>query len=156
MHSGTRSATANKNTEDPDLDFHDTGPFIAEGKGKAAKLAHMKWLGMDCLGVCVFTTSTSPLKLYSDALAAVTGWDMNVMDIIKCVERSVTLSRLFNFKHGFTLDDDLPSKRILEPPYDGPAKGISPIDHVKTMLVEYYQEMGWDPITGKPKENMIE
>ena len=45
-------------------------------------------------------------RMHLEALSAVTGWSMNVDDLVTCVERSVTLSRLFNIKNGLTSSDD--------------------------------------------------
>ena len=138
-------------TFDPDIDFpKGLGPFSPRHKGEAAKKAHIKWLGLDCLGICVHTVIDVPLKLQVDMFAAATGWKIDLQEFIRSVYRGVHLARAFDIRHGLRLEDEWPSQRILEPPPDGPAQGVTAKKSLRAMLDEYYGEMGWDPRTGKP------
>ncbi len=137
-------------TVDPDLDFPKLKAFSPQGMGYAAKQAHIKWLGLDVLGICVHAAIGVPLKLLIELLSAVTGWDITLKEFYTTIYRGVNLARAFNVRHGLTPADDWPSQRILEPPPDGPAEGVTAKKTLKAMLDDYYKQMGWDPKTGKP------
>lgn len=139
-------------TLDPDIHFSDEcfSPFSAYRKGEAAKKAHIKWLGLDCLGVCVHAALGVPLRLHLKLLSAVTGWDIGVNEFFKVIERNINVTRAFNIRHGLRPRDEWPSRRILEPPTNGPAKGITAVKTLRGMIDDYYSEMGWDTRTGKP------
>ena len=138
-------------TFDPDIEFpKSSGPFTPRHKGEAARKAHIKWLGLDCLGVCVHAAIDVPLKLQLNMLSATSGWNIDLQEFIQVVYRGVNLARAFDIRHGLKLEDEWPSERILEAPPDGPAQGVSVKKSLRAMLDDYYREMGWDPRTGKP------
>jgi aldehyde:ferredoxin oxidoreductase len=64
--------------------------------------------------------------------------------------RVVNQLRLFNFRHGLTVEMEAPSTRYGSTPVDGPCQGKSIRPHWETMRQNYYGLMGWDPRTGKP------
>jgi aldehyde:ferredoxin oxidoreductase len=138
-------------TLDPDIDFpKESGPFTPRHKGEAAKKAHIKWLGLDCLGTCVLAALDVPLKLQVEMLCAVTGWNVDLQEFIQTVYRGVNLARAFDIRHGLRPEDEWPSERILEAPSDGAAQGMTARKALRAMLNDYYHEMGWDPRSGKP------
>ena len=68
-------------------------------------------------------------------------------------------SRTIDFNQ---LLDDVPedefdiSERLLEAPSVGKAAGKSIRPHLKTMVQEYYDQMGWDKMTGRPSEATLQ
>ncbi|MBI4188527.1 MAG: hypothetical protein HY529_04890 [Chloroflexi bacterium] len=103
----------------------------------------------DCLGVCRFTTRTD-LKLLAEAVSAATGWDLSTKEALTAGKRIVNLFRVFNIRHGHTVEMDAPSPRYGSTPVDGPAKDKSIMPHWDEMRSRYYEAMGWDKETGKP------
>ena len=103
----------------------------------------------DSLGTCRFTTLTN-LKLLSEAVSAVTGWDFTALEALNVGKRIVNLLRCFNIRHGHTAAMDAPSPRYGSAPVDGPSKGISIIPQWNELRSQYYEGMGWDKETGKP------
>jgi len=108
----------------------------------------------DCLGACLYCTNDFHLEL--DTLNTITGWDMDVAEAIDVGRRIANLLRVFNFRHGLTKEIEAPSARYGSAPTDGPAKGISALDHWDFMRRNYYEKMGWDPETGKPLSQTLE
>lgn len=125
-------------------------PHSPRKKGETAKRGQIKWFGWDCLGVCRHAVYGVPTSLLLEFLSAVTGWKIDFEEFSRIIERGITLSRAFNIRNGLTPADDWPSERQLEPPPDGPAKGITAKTMLRGMIDEYYEHMGWDPVTGKP------
>ncbi len=102
----------------------------------------------DSLGVCNFCASDFNLTL--ECLNAITGWDFTIPEAMDVGKRCVNLLRLFNFRHGLNKDLEAPSIRYGSTPVDGPAKGIGIMEHWESIRRVYYEQMGWDPETGKP------
>ena len=102
----------------------------------------------DCLGTCRFCTPNAQLTV--ESLNAVTGWDLSVTEAMTIGRRVVNQLRVFNFRHGLTVEMEAPSTRYGSTPVDGPCQGKSIRPHWETMRQNYYGLMGWDPRTGKP------
>lgn len=95
------------------------------------------------LGLCAFV----PWRLHevTEAVTAITGWQMTTWGLMKAVERGITLMRIFNLREGFTRDDDVLPDRFFRPPLEGPLKdtGIDPAVFKECQEI-YYQMMRWD------------
>jgi aldehyde:ferredoxin oxidoreductase len=70
--------------------------------------------------------------------------------------RIINQLRVFNFRHGLTKEIEAPSSRYGSTPVDGPAKGIAIMPHWESIRRNYYQQMGWDPETGRPLPETLE
>jgi len=108
----------------------------------------------DSLGVCRFNTLTDVPHL-TEALNAVTGWDMDVQEAMRVGIRAVNLLRAFNIRHGIDSELDRPSMRYGSMPLDGPAAGVSVQRVWDEMLDNYYRLLGWDE-KGVPKRETLE
>ncbi len=108
----------------------------------------------DSLGICFF--GVQDLQLTVDVLNAVTGWDFDIPEAMAVGRRTVNLFRVFNFRHGLTKEMEAPSARYGSTPIDGPNKGKSIMPHWDALRRNYYQQMGWDPETGKPRRETLE
>ena len=61
------------------------------------------------------------------------------------------MERIFNMKHGLTIESDLDvGQRLLDAPMEGPAKGKTIAPHLRELIKEFYECMGWERETGKP------
>ncbi|MFC1993681.1 aldehyde ferredoxin oxidoreductase family protein [Chloroflexota bacterium] len=103
----------------------------------------------DSIGVCSFITNMD-LRLLTEALQAVTGWDINVERAMEIGRKAVNTMRVFNLRCGISPKLEVPSPRYGSTPVDGLSKGISIMPHWDQMLQLYYELMGWDKQTGKP------
>ena len=138
---------------DPDLGLPPVPPeerFIPQGKAKSARLTQLKKLFIETLGVCWFGAEPG-LDLVANAYTALTGYPLTREGTLIVGERVLNLVRAFNIKHGYTPKYDLDiSPKFLNPPIDGPVKGITMKPHLESMIKEYNKLSGWDNTTGKP------
>ena len=68
---------------------------------------------------------------------------MESAELMKVVERGVTLARIFNIREGFSAKDDSLPRRFATTPPDSPLKGIDP-KKLQQAQKTYYHIMGWD------------
>jgi aldehyde:ferredoxin oxidoreductase len=146
LHYATNPAGADHNTTIHDTQAIEgqTGIKLYE-KGFAAQLTNT-------LGLCKFVPWTE--EQVRQAVAHVTGWPVTAGELMKVVERGVTLSRIFNLREGFTEKDDALPKRFYETPSEGPLKGLDPVKFAEARK-SYYRIMGWDE-TGVPTRARLE
>ncbi len=111
---------------------------------------------LNSLSTCFFTAG--PARLYTmnqivDMVAAATGWETSLYELMILGERTTTLARVFNAREGFDRKDDQLPDRIFEPLEGGPLKGYKwDRAEFNRALDLYYEMMGWDAETGVPRE----
>ena len=132
-----------------------TDPFSPEQISRAVADTKGVMQFDDSLGTCRFNTWFN-VPLLCKAVNAATGWDLTVDDAIAIGLRAVNLMRAFNLRCGLTAELDAPSPRYASMPTDGKAAGIGIAYHWDYMLSNYYQQMGWDTVTGKPLPDTLE
>ena len=130
------------NILDPDNAFN--SEIVAKAQAIMACRGHF----IDSLGICMFLSGV-PWTTVADAVGAATGWDFSWREAADVGERALTLMRAFNVRHGETREHNSVSPRMLEPPLDGPAKGISVGEKWDEMVDTYYEARGWDK-EGRP------
>ena len=129
----------------PDIGLDNPGDrFDTEGKGILTKVFQDFCEVVESAGICKFALyGDFRSRHVLDLLRIVTGWDLDLDEVMLMGERSFNLKRLINIRCGITGKDDRLPKRILTHSLsDGGTKGYLP-DQEK-MLKEYYQERGWD------------
>jgi aldehyde:ferredoxin oxidoreductase len=91
-----------------------------------------------------------------DFLKAVTGWEMEVAEVLETGARIQTLRQAFNLREGIKASDiKLPPRMAGIPPKnEGPLTGVT-ID-IDTLANEYRKAMGWDPETGQPTDATLD
>jgi aldehyde:ferredoxin oxidoreductase len=87
---------------------------------------------------------------------AVTGWDLDIAEVLTTGARIQTLRQSFNIREGIQPSDVKLPKRMLglPPQEEGPVSGVT-ID-VDSLARDYHQAMGWDPDSGKPQASTLE
>lgn len=110
---------------------------------------------VDSSVLCFFTLFGMKLKEVYQMITACTGYEYrNVEELKKLGARTITLSRLFNVREGFSRKDDtLPHRSLEEVLPEGPAKGHTV--HLNEMLDAYYDIRGWDQEGFPEKETLI-
>jgi aldehyde:ferredoxin oxidoreductase len=116
--------------------------------------ANLKWLD-NALGLCMFIPWTTEQKV--ELVRAITGWDTNVLELLKTAERTVTMMRAFNMKAGWTRADDTLPERMSEPHVSGSVNEV-PVEEeeLQTAVTQFYSMMGWDAETGEPTETKLQ
>ncbi len=130
------------------------GRFNTEGTAERVRKSQILKLFQDCLGTCWFGFATMDTMV--KAYTALTDWPLSVDEAYVIGERIVNVQRAFNVRHGFKPEFDLDvSPRLLEPPPDGGAKGVTIAPYLEDMVKEYNQLMDWDWETGKPSKSKL-
>jgi aldehyde:ferredoxin oxidoreductase len=125
------------------VDRSDLGPK----KVKTFFYAQAIWSLYNSVGMCDFVgIPIGSLKLHAlrDYVNSATGWDMSLWELLKVGERANTMSRLFNVREGFGMEDDQLPERLYEPLQNGKLEGVA-LDRteVADALELYYQMAGW-------------
>ena len=96
----------------------------------------------DCALVCHFY----PYKYshVAEALSGVTGYEYGPRDVLTVGERAQTLSRLFNLREGFSVEDDKLPRRVMKAFKKGPLADVEITEEVFSKARNYwYGLMGW-------------
>ncbi len=123
----------------------------SEDKGRIAA-RQLAWRNLyNALILCHFPNPGA--GLIRNALHAVTGWELEVEDLISVGRRALTLKRMLNLRRGLTrADERLPD--LLLRPVDGGSEGHVP--DLEPLLAGAYAECGWDLETGRPTNATLE
>lgn len=110
---------------------------------------------LDCGVICMFYPYR--YEHLAEALSGTTGIEYSVEDILTVGERAQTLSRLFNYREGFTKEDDHLPGRVMKAFETGPLAGVEITPEAfDWALHRYYELMGWDRQTGYPQPERLE
>jgi aldehyde:ferredoxin oxidoreductase len=130
--------------------------YFGPEKVRAFFYAQAIWSLYNSVGMCDFVgIPIGALKLTElrNYVAAATGWDdLTMWELLKVGERANTMSRLFNLREGFTIEDDQLPQRMFDPLENGKLKGVAlDRDVFDRALRLYYQMAGWST-DGVPTE----
>ncbi len=130
--------------------------YLGKDKVKNFKALNNLWSAIDALGMCIF--ASAPTRVYSmtqmaELFEAITGYESSSYELMRYGELKNHLYRLYNYREGFTSEDDTLPERFFEQSIDS-GKFINTkinYDKFRQMLDFYYEMMGWDQ-SGKPRE----
>jgi aldehyde:ferredoxin oxidoreductase len=137
-------------------------PGSYEGVAKSVYENQLMATITNCLEICTWNTTISGLEInledVASLISAVTGRDVDVVDVRDIADRVWNLERAFQVREGISRKDDVLKGRLWdEPMHGGPLDGLK-VDKVKwqKMLDEYYEYNGWDKKTGIPTRARLE
>jgi aldehyde:ferredoxin oxidoreductase len=134
-----------------DMEESYTGP-TSEGKAKLVFNSENYGVLANSLCICHYVAYVVPPEIIRDAFNAITGFNMNFTDLLKCGMREWTLKRGINNLLGIRAADDVLPKRVLTPLAEGAAAGSVPdMDALKS---EYYAIRGLNE-DGLPKRELL-
>jgi len=108
----------------------------------------------DSLGGCSFTFRTR-VEMLARALSAATGWHYSLDEAMRFGRRTAAILRAFNLRCGIGPEVEYPSERYGSQPLDGPAKDHHVMKQWDHMLDVWYETVGYDRKTGKPKRETL-
>jgi aldehyde:ferredoxin oxidoreductase len=108
----------------------------------------------DSLGACIFTTRTR-MENICRAVSAATGWEYTKEEAMRFGRRTAAQLRAFDLRSGLGPDLERPSARYGSTPEDGPAKDQSVLPHWEHMLDVWYETVGYDRKTGRPRRETL-
>ncbi|UCF73294.1 MAG: aldehyde ferredoxin oxidoreductase C-terminal domain-containing protein [Deltaproteobacteria bacterium] len=131
-------------------------PFEDIGPRKVAlfRIVQLKRIIVDSLVLCMFLPYS--YQQLAEVTSAATGWNTTTMEQLRVAERTLTMCRLFNVRHGLTADEDRLPPRFFKPTRYGPL-GDTALDPEKMENAKryYYSLMGWDS-NGVPTPEKLE
>jgi aldehyde:ferredoxin oxidoreductase len=132
-------------------------PLDDVGPRKVAlfRAVQLKKILQDSLVICMYLPYS--YEQIAGIVAAVTGWDIDVGELVKTGERILTTTRLFNTREGLTSADDRLPERFFRPTTDG-ALADKALDAAAMHKARscYYSLMGWDATTGIPLPEKVD
>lgn len=121
-------------------------------KGRIAARQHVWRTLYNAWTLCQFQNpGVDPLLR---VLNAATGWGLELDDLLAQGKRIVALKRMLNDRRETSAADDRLPDLLLEPLEEGGAAGQVP--DVWALLTGAYDELGWDPDTGKPTRELLQ
>jgi aldehyde:ferredoxin oxidoreductase len=112
---------------------------------------------MNMLGFCGFVFFTFDRPGLVELVRAVTGWEIDLQELLQAGQRGYTLARLFNLRAGLSRADDRVPEVFTRPFAAGPSAGsFLPPEKVSLALSMFYEWMGWDPKTGIPTDECLQ
>jgi len=147
-----------------DIGLTDPQPeeVLNEEKVRFALRSQYAYSALDTAAVCQFVFGPGwqlfGMQELADSITAVTGDETSVDDLLDLGARRLNMLRAFNAREGITREADTLPKRFFEQPLQGgPSNGVK-IDRseFEAALAMYYEQAGWDPVTGNPPRETLE
>ncbi|MBN1882990.1 MAG: aldehyde ferredoxin oxidoreductase family protein [Deltaproteobacteria bacterium] len=115
---------------------------------------------LDVIGGCFFGFAPrGPMSVDTmlDMIKSITGWEVTIHELLRAGDRSIVLSRIYNFREGFSKEDDCLPDKYTENMVEGPFEGTLAIDPEKFYRYRdhYYRLMGWSVETAYPTDTHI-
>jgi aldehyde:ferredoxin oxidoreductase len=130
--------------------LEDLGPK----KVRAAKY-YVDWrVFLNCVGMCFFLPYSQ--EQICDIVQGATGWNSSMFELMKVGERALAMARAFNYREGFTTEDDVLPRRFFTPVESGPSEGAKvPAEDFARARDLYYAMCGWNRETGAPTSTKL-
>ncbi len=130
--------------------------YEPEGKGKITSIVTKYYNAGNGCGFCIFGLQIGANIPAFEWVNASTGWDYSNDDYLVTGERIWTIRQAFNVREGIHPKQLLMHPRAQgNPPLEkGPLAGVT-LD-MKTMLVEFFREFGWDYEKGLPDKERLD
>ncbi|MFW6141561.1 MAG: aldehyde ferredoxin oxidoreductase family protein [Candidatus Saliniplasma sp.] len=131
--------------------------YDIESKGLPVKMMEDLMMVYDMTGACKFSRDIYRYKGFLELIEAVTGWDMNITELLIAGERGHNVAKVFNVREGFDRSDDvLPERVMTEEIPNGPSEGKRiPRRELEKALDRYYDARGWN-LEGIPTKSKLE
>ncbi len=106
------------------------------------------------VGMCFFLKYDDAKMV--DIVNAVTGWALDLAELLEHGERGLALARLFNLREGFGTSDDVLPARVMGPHVSGVLSKVRlDPDDLGERIRDYYRERGWSD-DGVPMPDTLE
>jgi len=115
---------------------------------------------LDTACVCSFVWGPSwqlyNLEQFTEMMGAVTGWNVNLFELMKVGERRLNLMRAFNAREGVGREADTVPKKLTQGLQGGVSDGvIVTVEEIETAKDLYFEMLGWDQ-NGMPRRAKLE
>jgi aldehyde:ferredoxin oxidoreductase len=141
-----------------------TNPEQAEAlnneKVRFALITQYLFSALDTVNLCQFVFGGG-WELYGpdhivDAVRFITGWDIDIDEVLLVGERRLNMLRAFNSREGFGREQDKLPKKLFQPLKGGESDGLSVSkEEVEAAMDVYFGMAGWDIATGHPTRKKL-
>ncbi len=134
--------------------FYEPGAW--SGRGEAQKVDVVFNNALESLGLCIFVVGMYPhVDTLIEFINAVTGWDMDLEELLTTGERIANLRQAFNIREGLNPLEYVVSGRLEgRPPLEaGPLAGVT-IDQAAVNR-EFLEAMDWDLESTRPTRRKL-
>jgi len=123
---------------------------IMQGRAKAQKILSALNHCVNSSGACLFGFLSTEVDFMPECISAVTGWDIDLEELLIIGERIGDMRLLFTLREGINpMKLSYPGIALGCPPLsDGPTEGVT-VD-LDILTKEFCREMHWDIETGMP------
>lgn len=142
------------------LDNPQPADNLNEEKIRFALITQYLYSALDSVNMCQFVFGPS-WHLYDahqlvETIQAITGWEINMAELLQVGERRLNLLRAFNAREGFGRDQDQLPPKLFKPRVGGPSDGISITEQeLEGAKDAYYRMAGWDSKNGMPTREKL-
>ncbi len=132
-----------------------------DAKVRFALQTEYLYSALDTVDICQFVFGPA-WHLYSsqqlaEAMQLITGWDIDLDELLRAGERRLNLLRAFNAREGLDRDADKLPKKLYQALKGGASDGIFLKEaELETAKDSYYQMAGWDVASGTPTRATLE
>jgi len=139
----------------PDLDLGNIDRNDQTGLGKAHKYMVEFYHAASCAGLCCFGYLNLNVQSLPEFIQGVTGWDVDLDEMLLAGERIANLRQMFNIREGINfLNHPVPNRLLGKPPMTtGPHKDFS-LDY-DALIFDYLKASDWDLKTAKPSKEKL-
>ncbi len=133
---------------------YDHTTFKGRGKPHMTGSAFSNYYNAAGLCMICYGDGYGKADYFIEAINTITGWDVDREEVIKTGMRINAMRQAFNIREGITTPWKFPDRMLGKPPKTtGPRAGIT--WELEEIYTEYYEAMGWDTKTGKPKKETL-
>ncbi|HEY53969.1 MAG TPA: aldehyde ferredoxin oxidoreductase family protein [Caldilineae bacterium] len=134
---------------------------LNEEKVHFALVTEYLYSALDSYNLCQFVFGPA-WHLYGpdqmvETIRAITGWDVDMDEVLTVGQRRLNLMRAFNAREGFGREEDKLPKKLSKALVGGRSDGLFVTEEeIEQAKDWYYAEAGWDVATGAPKAETLE
>jgi aldehyde:ferredoxin oxidoreductase len=128
---------------------------LSQGKVDYAYKTQLAYSSLDTVNMCQFVFGPAwhlySMRQLQQAVRLITGWDVDVDELLLIGERRLNLLRAFNAREGIGREQDVLPKKLKKALSGGRSEGLLVTDEELEQAKDWYYELaGWDLTTGVP------
>ena len=133
---------------------------LTEAKVRFALRTQFAYSCLDSLDICQFVFGPAwhlyAMPQLAEVVCAVTGWPVDVEELMRLGERRLNLLRAYNAREGFDRSADVLPKKLAKALTGGKSDGllVTP-EEVEAAKDAYYAHAGWEVSTGTPTRGTL-
>jgi aldehyde:ferredoxin oxidoreductase len=134
---------------------------LSQGKVDYAYKTQLAYSALDTVNMCQFVFGPAwhlySMRQLQESVRHITGWDVDIDELLTVGERRLNLLRAFNAREGIGREQDVLPKKLKKALTGGRSEGLLIEDEELEQAKDWYYELaGWDVDTGIPTRDKLE